>query len=431
MQKPGGWNRGLLSRDEGVTVLKKLLILGANPETARLVNKAKKLGIHVSVTDNLPASPAKKCADKAYNVDGTDVQGIVNLVRTEGIDGVLVGTADPLVRPYYEACKELCLPCYVTEKASETFSNKKMLKRVCKEVGIEGVPEYTEKEILNDEAVYPIVVKPSDGRSGKGITVCFERNHIKSAIQKAKEFSQNGKVIFERYMLTDDVFFYYTFYKGQYILSAMADRYTTKEQSGYAPVVLGATYPSQYMGLYKETLHEKMVKLFQYLGIRDGIFLMQAFVEKGRFYVYDPGFRFQGGAPHILMEAVNGLDQEEFMIRFALGEDFPEDRIKLNDPDFHGKCVGSQVVLLREGTIKKIDGIKKLEEVPQICCITQRLYEGDAVRIIGSEQQVLVRVHIVANDKQEFARITQFVNETVKAYDTSGKLMNLEGLRVE
>lgn len=408
--------------------LKRLLILGANHETARLVKKARQLGVYTVVTDNNPDSPAKKCADMACDVDGTDIDGLIHLVKENDIDGVLVGTADPLVKSYYEVCRRLNYPCYVTAKAVEVFSDKERLKRKCSEYGIDGVPAYTEEEVYAGNARFPVVVKPSDGRSGKGITVCYSREGVKEAIEKAQAYSQKGKVIFERYMLTDDVFFYYTFYNGRYILSAMADRFTTKEQKGFAPVVLGATYPSKYIKLYMDTLHDKMINLFKALDIHDGMLLMQAFVENDKFYVYDPGFRFQGGAPHILMETVNGLDQEEFMIRYALGEDFPEENLMGNDPFFRGNFVGSQVVLIGAGTIGRIEGIKELNNVQEICNITQRLYEGDTVNIVGSEQQVLARVHIVAKDRADFAEVVKKINNTIKAYDTKGNLMNLEGL---
>ena len=58
--------------------MKKILILGANPETAVLVKMAQKMGIYAIVTDNIPGSYAKKIADESWDIDGMDVKGIVN-----------------------------------------------------------------------------------------------------------------------------------------------------------------------------------------------------------------------------------------------------------------------------------------------------------------------------------------------------------------
>ena len=68
---------------------KKLLILGANPETIPIVEAAREMGIFSIVTDYNPMAPAKKVADKSYNIDGMDVNALVNLSKEEQVDGVL------------------------------------------------------------------------------------------------------------------------------------------------------------------------------------------------------------------------------------------------------------------------------------------------------------------------------------------------------
>ena len=76
---------------------KKLLIMGANPETIPLVELANEMRVKTYVTSNRPDDPAKRYAYKSCDVDGMDVAGLVALARDENIDGVLVGVADILV----------------------------------------------------------------------------------------------------------------------------------------------------------------------------------------------------------------------------------------------------------------------------------------------------------------------------------------------
>lgn len=407
--------------------MKKLLVLGANPETAVLVKTAKKMGIYTVVTDYLPNSPAKKVADEAFDIDGMDVDGLVQLVKEEKIDGVMVGTADPLIPSYYKVCEKLGLPCYVTADALETFTNKRKLKEVCAKFGIQGVPEYTLDQVLKGENVkYPILIKPADGRSGKGMSVCRSSEEVSEAIEQALAASRCKEFIIERYMECEDVFLYYTFVEGQYYLSAMPDRFTFREQEGKAPVVLGAVYPSKYIKLYEETLHEKMCCLFKYLHIKNGVLLIQAFVEDGQFYVYDPGFRLQGGAPHMLINSINGFDQQEMLINFALSGEMGKNEIEQkNDCMFQGKIGASQVILLKSGIIKRISGIDDVERFPEVVSVTQRLFEGDEVYMPGTEQQVLVRFHIVCETKEDLRTVVKRINQAVHAWDIDGNEMCL------
>ena len=69
-----------------------MLILGANPETANLVNVAKEMGVTTIVTDYDPEAPAKKVADISYDINGLDVEAICEMARKEQVDGVMVKT---------------------------------------------------------------------------------------------------------------------------------------------------------------------------------------------------------------------------------------------------------------------------------------------------------------------------------------------------
>ena len=80
--------------------MKKLLIIGANPETISLIEKAKLMGIKTYVTDYNKMTYAKKFADVPCDVDGMDVDGLVALVKKEHIDAVLVGVAEALIPTY-------------------------------------------------------------------------------------------------------------------------------------------------------------------------------------------------------------------------------------------------------------------------------------------------------------------------------------------
>ena len=90
---------------------KKLLVLGANPETANIVKVAQSLGVFTIVTDYNPDAPAKKVADKSYNIDAMDVDALYKMAIEEQVDGVIVGVADPLIAPYQKLCERLNLPC--------------------------------------------------------------------------------------------------------------------------------------------------------------------------------------------------------------------------------------------------------------------------------------------------------------------------------
>jgi len=168
--------------------------------------------------------------------------------------------------------------------------------------------------------------------------------------------------------------------------------------------------------------------MFRSIGIKDGVLLLSGFYEDGEFYMYDPGFRLQGEAPHLLMKAIHGFDQREMLIRYALsGSQGSIDILKADDPYFRGKAAATLWFLLREGTISRIEGLEDIENDSRIAANIQRLYVGNHVDAswIGTERQVLTRLYIVCDNKKELAQTIKEYQSKVKVYDENNDDMLL------
>ena len=416
---------------------KKLLILGGNPETTPLVEIANGWGIKTIVTSGRHTDPAKKAAWKAYDVDGMDVAGIVALAKEEKVDGVLVGVADILVPAYCKVCEELGLPCYATQQIVDVFAFKDVFKATCERYGVHGIPEYKldadmKREDL-DKIVYPVMVKPVDNGGGVGMTVAYNEEELRAGVELALEYSNKKRFIVEKYMQCDDMGMYYTFKDGYCSASCIYDRYTTDEQPGMSRVCLGGTYPSKHLDEYFKKMHPNALKLFKEIGIENGVLMLSGFYENGEFYVYDTGFRLQGEAPHLLMKAIHGFDQREMLIRFALtGSEGDVNLENDDDTKLRGKWAATLWFLLKEGTISKIEGLNQWKEDNRVVENIQRLHEGDKVlhEWIGNEKQVLTRMYIVCNSKEELAETLEYYMSQVKVYDENGNEMLLKGFDV-
>lgn len=413
---------------------KKLLILGGNPETSQIVKCANDMGIKTIVTSARKTDDAKKYSWKSFDVDGMDVPGLIQLAKDEQVDGVLVGVADILVPSYAKVCEALGFPCYATDKITNVFSFKDHFKQTCEAHGLHGIKEYHLTEELKPEDVkkieYPVMVKPVDNGGGVGMTVVYEKKNLAEAVKKALENSKKKRFIVERYMLCDDFAVYYTFKDGYCSVSCAFDRFTSGDQKGLARVNLGSTYPSVHINDYMEKVHPYAVEMFREIGINNGVLLMQAFYENGEFYFYDPGFRLQGEGCHLLIKDINGFDQRELLINFALTGSEGEIDLKIEDDVmFRGKAASTLWFLLKEGRISRIEGLDEIEKDSRIIFNFQRLYEGGEVpkEWIGTERQVLTRLYIVCESKKELADTIAEYRNKVKVYDENGNNMCLNG----
>lgn len=411
---------------------KKLLILGANPETANIVNIAKEMGITTIVTDYDHNAPAKAVADISYDINGLDVNAICEMARKEQIDGVMVGVADVLVQPYQQVCEKLGLPCYANAQTAVIFNNKRFFKQTCAKYGIEGIPEYS----LEDKSsiVYPVIVKPADSNSGKGITLVRHRSDLNSAIARAKAESRTATILIERYMECSDVSIYYTIVDGKVYLSSLSDRYTLRTDSSVTPICLGDVFPSQYYDKFIQTEHPKYVNMLKDLGVNNGILYVSAFYENGHFYVYDPGFRLQGGGFHLTLMSVNGFDQRKMLINFALtGSMSYYDLDKMNDPKMHGQSAATVWFLLKPGMIDKIYGLDYIKNHPSVDFAIQRFNIGDEVtdQMQGTERQVFLRIFMHCKNESELKLTIKDFQNRLKVLTPSGENLLLPSLNSE
>jgi biotin carboxylase len=408
--------------------MKKLLILGANPETVPLIETAKKLGVYTIVTDNDPNAPAKKFADKGININGMDVDALVEFCREENVDGVLVGVADRLIEPYQKVCKILELPCYCNEYQCKVLTNKDEFNIFCEENNIPVIPHF---DIDSPDITFPVVVKPVDSNSGKGLSICNSYDELKIAIPKAKKVSKQNKILIEKYMDCDDMFLYYTFRNGECMLSAIADRYTYSEKDNLGKVCVGAIYPSKHEHLYFEKFHNKILSAFKKLNIKDGVLLISAFVDNKQIYLYDPGFRLQGEAPNIHLETICEYDQKAMLIEFALGKQMGKlDLKELIDYKFNGIYASTLWILSKAGTIKEIYGFEEAQNDLDVHKIVQRLFKGDIVpeNSIGTEAQVIARIYLKANTKTSLIEKIDYYSKNIKIIDNKNQNMLLATL---
>ena len=417
---------------------KKLIILGGNPETGVLVDIAESMGIHTIVIDPNPEAPAKKNTSETYDIDGFDIDGIVAVAKEREVDGVLVGVADILVKPYREICERLNFHCYANEKTIEAFCSKDGYKKYCAEYGVQDIPGIyltSDHDIKKPENIdFPLMVKPVDSGGGVGMKICRDEEDYIATVKNVLKFSKKGVVLVEKYMDShcDDMAVYYTFKDGVPYLSATYDRYLTRMQGDSSPIAIGTVYPSKYSDIFVKEVHPKLSAMFKGLDIETGVLNIQFFVENNVFYSYDPGFRLQGEAPHIHLQHINGFDHRKMLINYALTGVFGDDDFSdKNDYMMNGKAACSVWVLLKSGKIESIEGFEKVKSHKNVNFIVERFQEGESIKEewLGTERQVLYRIYTSGDSIFEINKTIEDIKSVLKVTDPEGNDMVIEWLK--
>jgi len=376
-------------------IMKKLLIIGANPETISLIEKAKLMGIKTYVTDYNKMTYAKKFADVPCDVDGMDVDGLVDLVKREQIDGVLVGVAEALIPSYCKVCEILDYPCFASMEQFDIMICKDNFKNTCRKYDVPVVPEFSVNDL--DSVVYPVVVKPVDSSSSKGISICQNRQELDVAIEKALSFSVRKKLLIEKYMPGLEVIIYYVIQDGEPTMVAMCDRYTSKEQKGITQLPSAYIFPSKHMERYKAEVDEKVKNMLRGMNVKNGVLFLQSFIDNGSVYIYEPGFRLNGAQEHMIVSELTGIDAKELLINYAINGKMSDKKVADRaDPYFHGMWACKLSPLVKEGRIGHISGVEKIRRFNGVVGVNPNYEDGEVVAGLGTQRQMAANIFIVA-----------------------------------
>jgi biotin carboxylase len=397
----------------------KVLILGANYETIRLVSTCKRLGYYVYVADYNLNSPAKSCANEPVHIDASQVDDIVRFCNDNFIRSVILGVADRLVKPYKDICLKLKIPCYADIEALGSLTDKLEFSYFCQSYGLLHIP-YT---IFSDatelpKLQLPAFVKPTDSSAGTGVQYCESTSELRDAVHNASSVSRNKQVLIERAMIGQDIGIYFDFNNTKGSCVATYDRFTVKQSNQASRIAGLMVYPSKYTSEYMKNVNPKLISALHSLKIHTGVCLISAFYEDGNFYLYDPGFRFQGEASDHYLYHLYNYDQRENMIVFSLGRHAREHAPSLSYK-FNGRHAATVWILLQAGTISFIHGIQEVKDLEGVIKIDQRFSVGDVIDPVevGTEKQVFARIYTVGTDRQTIIGLAKQIYDLVEVFD--------------
>ena len=408
---------------------KKILILGGTFHMVNVVETAKRIGYYTIVTDNMAGSPAKKIADRSYDISTADIQKLAEIGRKEQIDGVFTAFDDINTWHAVALCKTLHLPFYATPAQLEITSHKDRFKEYCRTFGVPVIEEYECDPAQDPElpvVEFPVIVKPVDSYASKGITVCYEEDELTKGVEKAVRESKTGKIMLERFVDSDiGVQAFYTARDGHLVLTAVTDRFTHKQSKEHPPLPVAMLFPSQHQQQYIKEIDPTVRRMIRKMGIENGLVFIQTLMDAGKIYVYEMGFRFSGEQHYHIIHKQTGVHLLEMMLDFSVGEDTAKHPIEQYDGAPMPYPSANLPILLVPGRITEIHGLEAVKAMPEvISCVINRS-KGEVIQRTGSYSQMFGRFNVVATSQQHLLESIERIYRTldIRSEDGSDMIM--------
>lgn len=408
---------------------KKILVLGGNAISCDIVNAAKSMGIYTVVTDwnELRNAPAKQIADEYWNISLLDYEALVSAIQEHGIDGIITGFTDSYLLPYQRLCELTGLPCYATKDVLEITLDKGLFKQYCIEHGVPVIPKYNitnfDEQSISEKN--KIVIKPVDNSGSRGVIVCKSSESFKRSLDFSLSFSEKKEVIIEKYMDMDSFAASYTIQDGVLSLSTLNDRLEHKS-SETAAITTAGIYPSKYLDLYLEKMNMPVKKMFQSLGVKNGVLSIQGFVDGKQFYVMEMGYRLTGGQHYIFSKFENNISALDCLIHYAITGKMANFCIaQIDNPRFKDICL-NLCILGKSGRINSYEGREFVEGMKEVVHAAFLKEPGDEIGMDGTTAQKIANLHLVLKSRTDIERVVADIQKHFHAYDTDGRDLVLE-----
>lgn len=410
---------------------KRLLVLGGTSASLDLVKLAQSMGVYVIVTDEAEVSQrvSKQIADEVAMISTDDLEGLANLVESKKIDGVFCGPSEFNLKNVINLCEKVGLPCYATPEQWDICSNKEMFKSFCRKNGVPTAKEYNitqfETEGLDNEIDYPLIVKPVDGCSSKGISICNNRVEVLKAYEYALLASGCKKVIIEQYIDNGGSIFSFRYIldEGKYYPYLAFDTYIADPMKKKCLISAFTYFPSVLTDLFFKELNQNVQNMFADMNLKNGVAFIQAIPYKGKIYCHEMGYRLSGGMIYKITEPLMGINDMKMMLRYALGEKIvTQEELHQIDLKYDGKVIAQLMLPLECGTIGSVEGLEEILSLSNVVDFLQYYRVGDLIapEVYGTLGQHFGRFTLNADSKYEMLELVDMIQQKLQIRSING-----------
>lgn len=416
---------------------KTLLLMGGGAYAKGIARYKKEKGFRMVALGRDADTPIAKISDVFYHVDTQDVDAVVEVVKKEKVDGIFVGSSEVNIDPAITVSERTGCRFYANRQQWDIISDKAQFKELARKFGVPVPCDYHvtaefKREDL-EKIVYPVIVKPVDSSGARGMNVSYNEAELKEHYLEALRWSKSGKIVVEELITGGrEVFFHYTIQDGHYSLSMGFTKFKVESaERDYVSLPIFHMYPSSHIDAYIEKVDAAAKKMFQSIGLKNGIIMLQGFDIDGEFKFFESGYRMGGEQMYVFTDHQNNVNSLELMINYALTGKMADFKVSNRDnARFKWPCC-NYYIPLKAGVITEVRGLDEVENMESVLNVTKMFNIGDEILDTNALERVCMRLHVYGKTAEELAEALVKISATLQILDQNGNEMQIEHLEYE
>ncbi len=402
------------------------VVLGGTHDHIKLINILKEIDYTVYLIDYYDNPIAKKYAD--YHIKGStlDKEFVLRKCKELRAELCVAFCIDQALLTMAYVCEKLHLPCHISYQTALELTNKVLMKRMFKE-HIIPTSNYIEISRLDgiEESVkslsFPLVVKPADANSSKGVRRVNDFSQLADVVKAAFEISNSKQVVIEEFKTGIELSVDVVITDGECEFILITENIKRADTPDNFTIVRSVFKKEVHERYYKSiaTIASNIAKVYK---LKNTPMLIQLLANGDELNVIEFSARIGGGSKHYFIEKVAGFNMLQCFLDIVL-----QKGIKINS---HISCSHASVnyVYVNEGIISSYVGVDKLKEERIIEDVFEYKTIGSPVVSASASTDRPLGFMVVADSKYSHYKKTKYADETIKILDAVGNDIMIHNL---
>ena len=394
----------------------KALVVAGGLAQIELINQLKERGITTVLIDGNPNALARPYADKFYQMAIFDIEAVKNLAVEENVDFLITCCADQVLLVVAQVSEMLGLPCYIDYQTGQNVSDKKYMKKIFHENNI-PTSRHVEMTELDWERIkelqYPLVVKPVDAYSSRGVRKAQNPEELELYFGEAAQISRAGGVIVEEFVSGTEISV--DVYVEDGVAKVLCVSNSEKIADADRFIIFRGRYPVAASPEIMEQIRVVAQQIADAFQLKDAPMLIQMINTGERVSVLEFCARTGGNMKYLLIKRSCGFDVIKAVIDLAVGE---KPHVELREPE--SKYIVNDFIYCKPGVFDRFEGVEQMLEQGMITDFRPLRPRGFQVFGVRSSSDRIAGFTVQADTLEEFNRKHRAAVENLKVLDVDG-----------
>lgn len=396
--------------------MKALVLCGGLPQIA-LIKELKKRGITTLLADMNDKVPAREYADEFYKVSVLDVDAIRKLAVDTKVDFLITVCADQVLQVVAEVSEDLNLPCYIDFATAQNVSKKSYMKNVFVKSGV-PTSRYVVMDRFEEEKIkslnYPIIVKPVDAYSSRGVTKVYDIDQLKEAFEIAINISRSKNAIVEEFVEGREISVDVYVEEGIAHILCMTELYKIGEDGKF--IINRSMLPADIGDNIKMQIKDTAQKIAEGFNLKNTPMLIQLISDGEKISVVEFCARTGGGVKFLMIKKFSGFDVVKAVVDLTLGI-----KPHVGETTGNNKITINEFVYCNPGVLQEIGGFSELLEEGVITEYSSFKAEGTVFGDIKGSGDRVAYFSIEDENYENLKKRHSEANLRIKALSQDGK----------